>query len=254
MKDFSELLETADDNDPCVVTITGDAGVGKTRLAATWPNPLFIRAEDGFKVFRDMPENERPKGLPVLKSTEDLREQLTWVLKGEHDFKTLVVDSVTQLDTMFGEHVITGDDTAPDSLARACGGYGAGYKAVGALHGTLRQTCELIKNRRGMHIVFIAHSDINKMDLPDEDPYSRYQLRLHKDSVSHYVDNVDMVAYVRLETFLRGDKKAKLKKALSDGTRIAICHSGPAQVSKNRFGIEEPVVLTKDVNPFPFIK
>ena len=32
---------------PIICTITGDAGVGKTRLAATFPDPIFIRAEEG---------------------------------------------------------------------------------------------------------------------------------------------------------------------------------------------------------------
>lgn len=254
MKDFSELLETTDDEGPVIQTITGDAGVGKTRFAATYPNPVFIRAEDGFKTFADLPKDKRPKGLPVLTCVNDLWDQLTWILKGNHDFKTLVIDSVTQLETMFGEYIIENDEKNPSSLAQACGGYGAGYKAVAAMHGRVRQAARLIHERRGMHIVFIAHSDVAKIDPPDGDPYARYELRLHKNCETHYVDNVDMVAYLRLETFLKGDKNAKTKKAISDGTRIAICHSGPAQVSKNRFGIEEPVVLTKDVNPFSFIK
>jgi hypothetical protein len=247
---YTDLISVPDDKQPCVVTITGDAGVGKTRLAATWPKPIFIRAEDGMK---SIPKDKRPPAFPALGGVDDLWEQLKWLLREEHDFKTLVIDSVTQLETMFAEYIVANDDKGATSLATACGGYGAGYRALGAMHGRQRQAAKLLMERKGMHIVFIAHSDIAKIDPPDGDPYSRYELRLHKLSETHYVDNVDMVAYLRLETFLKGSRDDKLKKAVSDGTRIAICHSGPSQVSKNRFGIDEPVTLEKDVNPFPFI-
>ena len=34
---------------PVIVTICGDSGLGKTNLAATFPKPIFIRAEDGLQ-------------------------------------------------------------------------------------------------------------------------------------------------------------------------------------------------------------
>ena len=46
-----------------VMTLTGDAGVGKTSLAATFPKPLFIRAEDGLQA---IPVEARPMALPKM--------------------------------------------------------------------------------------------------------------------------------------------------------------------------------------------
>jgi len=89
--------------------------------------------------------------------------------------------------------------------------------------------------------------------LPDQDPYSRYELRLHKKCTPHYVDNVDLVAYLKLETFTTGD--GDRKKAISTGNRIAVCYTGAAQVSKNRYGISEDLEVAQGVNPFlPYIK
>lgn len=230
---------------PAIITVTGDPGVGKTVLAATFPKPIFIRAEDGME---SIPSDKRPDAFPVLQNVDQLWEQLTALLKEEHDYKTLVVDSVTQLETMFGQYVIETDPKQPKTLAQANGGYGAGFLAVSALHGRLRKAAQLLNERKGMFVVFIAHSETGTIELPDQDPYSRYDLRLHKKSAPHYSDNVDMVAYLRLETFTKGD--GERKKAISTGERIAVCHTDAAQISKNRYGIKEPVPVVEGVNPF----
>ncbi|AIM40819.1 Sak4-like ssDNA annealing protein [Idiomarinaceae phage Phi1M2-2] len=233
------------DDGPIIATITGDAGVGKTSLCATFPKPIFIRAEDGMQsIDRDI----RPDALPVINKVDDLWEQLNALARDEHDYQTLVIDSVTQLETLFGDHVMQSDPKKPKSLAQANGGYGAGFGAVAALHGRVRKAAKVLKEKRGMNVVFIAHSDVTTLELPDEDPYSRYELRLHKKSMAHYVDNVDLVAYLKLETFTTGD--GDRKKAISSGNRIAVCYTSAAQVSKNRFGIIEDIDVPHRVNPF----
>ena len=230
---------------PTICTITGDPGVGKTVLANTFPKPIFIRAEDGLE---SIPESAKPDAFPVLTSVDQLWEQVTALVKEDHDYKTLVVDSVTQLETLFAEYVVESDPKKPRSLAQANGGYGAGFLAVAAMHGRLRKAAKVLNERKGMHVVFIAHSETTTIELPDSDPYSRYELRLHKKCQPHYTDNVDLVAYLRLETFTTGD--GDRKKAISSGNRIAICHTDAAQVSKNRYGIKEPINVTEGENPF----
>lgn len=236
---------TKPEDRPIIATITGDAGVGKTTLAATWPKPIFIRAEDGLQA---VPADIRPDAFPVLKSVDDLFEQLKALAQEEHDYKTLVVDSATQLETMFGQHVIDSDPKKPKSLAKAMGGYGAGFSAVGALHGRVRKAAQYL-NDKGMHVIFIAHSDVSTLELPDQDPYSRYELRLHKKSMTHYTDNVDMVAYIKLQTFTRGEEGER-KKAISTGVRVAVCQTAASCISKNRYGITDDIVLEQGVNPF----
>lgn len=235
---------------PTIITITGHPGIGKTTLAATFPNPIVIRLEDGLE---SIPENDRPDAFPLVKTVDQLWEQLSGLINEEHDYKTLIVDSVTQAESLFGDYVLANDPKGATNLAQANGGYGAGYSAVSALHGRLRKAAQILNEKKGMHIVFIAHSEVSSIDLPDEDPYSRYELRLHKKSAPHYSDNVHMVAYLRLETFTRGE--GDIKKVISSDQRVAICHTHAAQVSKNRYGIKEPISVNEGENCFiPFIK
>lgn len=228
-----------------ICTITGDAGMGKTRLAAAFPKPYFVRIEDGMK---SIPRAERPKATPLIETPDQLWQYITALIKEKHDYRTLVVDSVTQLDTLFTNHVVETDPKKPKSIATALGGYGAGFQAVSALHGRLRKACGILNKQRGMNIVFIAHSETITIELPDQEPYTKYDIRMNKKSVSHYTDNVDLVGHIRLETFTRGEEGQK-KKAISDGTRQLVCYAGAAQVSKNRFGIIEDLIVPEGENP-----
>lgn len=235
---------------PVIATFCADAGLGKTSLAATFPNPIFIRAEDGLQA---IPSANRPDAFPLLENEAQLWDQLTALIKEEHDYKTLVIDSVTALERLFVTHVIESDPKKPRSINQALGGYGAGLAAVAAMHQRVRKACGILNERRGMHVVFLAHADTETIELPDEDAYTRYSLRLGKKSVAPYVDDSDIVGFLKLETFTTGD--GERKKAISDGTRIMICHATAANVSKNRFGITEPLTVVQGENPLKsFIK
>jgi hypothetical protein len=100
-----------------------------------------------------------------------------------------------------------------------------------------------------MNIVFIAHSDTETLELPDMDAYARYTIRMHKKSLPHYTDNVDLVAQIRLKTFVRGD--GERKRAISTGDREIICFPQASSTTKNRFNITEPLAFTfSGGNPF----
>jgi len=155
---------------PVLVTILGDAGLGKTSLANTFPKPIFIRAEDGLQA---IPLDQRPDAFPELTSVNDLWDQLKSLISEEHDYKTVVIDSVTALERLFIEHVVESDPKKPKSINQALGGYGNGTLAVGALHARVRKACGIL-NKKGLHVVFIAHADTETIDLPDGEPYTRY--------------------------------------------------------------------------------
>lgn len=230
-------------NRAIICTITGDAGIGKTRLAATFPKPVFIRAEDGMQ---SIPESERPDAFPVISDVKELWDQFTALINEKHDYKTVVIDSVTALERLFINYVVETDPKKPKSINQALGGYGAGLAAVGAMHQRVRKAAGLL-NAKGIHVVFVAHSDTTTIELPDEDPYTRYDLRLGKRSTAPYVDDVDLVGYLKLETYTTGD--GERKKAISDGTRILVAYTTAANISKNRYHISEDLTVEEGKNP-----
>lgn len=228
-------------------TICGESGMGKTTLASTMPNPVFIKAEDGTGILE-------VDSFPLIKNSDELWGQLNALIKGKHDYKTVVIDSITVLDELFIQELVEKDkdkdkNGSPKTINTILGGYGAGYIALAAMHGRVRKAAQLLLER-GINVVFIAHTKTTFLELPDQDPYHTYVLKLSEKSMVHYVDNVDLVGFIKLETYTFGNDDKKPKKARSDGTRVLVTYATPSNISKNRFGISEDITLVKGENPF----
>jgi len=248
-----ETIETPDDG-PGFVTIFGDAGAGKTTIGATFPKPIFIRVEDGLKA---IPKEKRPQAFPLVKQAQDVWDQLT-ALKGDHDYKTLVIDSISKLDVIFTEEIMKTE--GKNNLAQCAGGYGAGFQVLFGMHQRLRKACQVLHEKKGMNVVFLAHADVDKIEPPDMAGYSKYVLKLTANSkvncADPYVNDVDVVGFIRLQTFTKGGEN-EVKKAMSTGARELICFATASNVSKNRFGITDPITVEIGVNPLaglvPFV-
>ena len=227
-------------SDAPMLTIFGEGGTGKTSLAATFPAPVFIRAEDGFDVFAG---KKAPNAFPVLKNGEDIFEQLDALLEQEHPFKTLVIDSITSLDKKFESDIVRKDSRAK-SINQAMGGSGAGYSAVAELHSKVKDRCDQLREQKGMTIVFLGHVETETMDLPDEPNYSRYSMRIHKKSIGYYTDFVSLVGLLKLQTIV--DQESG--KAKSFGDRVMIVDKRASSITKNRYGIVDDIDVAEGSN------
>jgi hypothetical protein len=167
--DLSKLSKP-DGNRPVICTIFGEAGMGKTTLAAMFPKPVFIRTEDGTQ---SLVGNDNVALFPVARSSDEVLDQIESLATEDHDFQTLVVDSITQLATLIEGEIVDADPKAK-SINQAGGGYGAGYNAAADKHRTVRDWAGALAYDRGMNVVFIGHADTETLDLPDADPYARY--------------------------------------------------------------------------------
>lgn len=225
-------------------TIYGGAGIGKTSTAATMPSPIFIRCEDGLS---SIPDNLMPDAFPLVTSSNDIFGQLLTLINEEHGYKTVVIDSVSKLDRIFIEEITKGSQNAK-ALALALGGYGAGYQALSAMHQRIRNACQILVDKKDMNIMFLSHADLTTVDLPDSQPFQQYSLKMEKKSQSHYIDDVDFVGFMRLETFVMTDENKK-SKARSSGERIIQCASMASSISKNRMGIHDDITVQYGINP-----
>lgn len=226
-----------------VLTVVGEAGSGKTTLASEFDRPIFLRTEDGLQsvVHKDV------KAFPLARSSADVLEQISVLAKEKHDFDTLVIDSITQLNSIIEAEIVRRDPKA-NSINQANGGYGAGPSAAAAVHALIRERTDWLNRNKNMSIIFVAHADTETVEPPDADAYTRFTLRMHRKSAAHYIDNVDAVAFVKLQIFTAKDDDERSRVSTS-GQRIITMHYTPNHISKNRYGIKKDLPFPIGSNP-----
>lgn len=266
------MLKTKPTIKPPIITIIAGAGMGKNTLGGSFPSPVFIQAEDSETVFEKWDDDVMPAFMPrlpkarlndkielVASTRNGLQEQLRWLATNEHDRKTVVVDTVTELDKLFQLELILGDGV--ENIAEASGGYSKGYLTLQQWHADLMSMANALRNR-GMAVVFLGHQGIKKIKAaPDKDEYSVYSLEMHDHATSVYINNSDVVAYIRKETFVKGvetDKKGRVTKfgKLIDTGAREIVTSGDGQTgyvhAKSRYDM--PAVMPLEVGENPLLQ
>ena len=231
---------------PLIITFLSPPGMGKTMTACTFPSVFLIRTQ-GESVPRDLAKYgiDMPGSLGITDTEQKLVDQLSALLRDDHNYKTLVIDSVSGLEAMFIDQVVA-DDPKASNIQQAAGGYGAGRKVVAAKHMRVRKAAEMLRSKRGMNVIFLAHSDINRLDPPDGESFTQYGLRLHKESESSYIDQTDLVGLIKQPTALVGESR---KRAIGQDERVLVCTATPAAVTKNRLGITEEIKIELGKNP-----
>lgn len=242
-----------------IVVAYGDPGVGKTTLGACAPNPVFIRTEDGLG-------NLDVVAFPVATTFTDVMSGLQSLYTEEHDFQTLVIDSLDWMEPLIWSHVCemwTDKKGNPQRLASIeDAGYGKGY--VEAL-GYWRQFLEgvsALRDARNMNIVLIAHGATVKVEDPTMAGYDRRDLKLHKRAAAVCEEFADVILYCTLQTNTVTEDKGfnnKRVRATSTGERIMHTVGQPAFLAKNRYSLPSPLPLSWEaldgaMNPAPALK
>lgn len=154
---------------PQKVVAYGPEGVGKSTLASQTPEPVFLDTEGGthhLDVVRIDSTSTWDEVTSAVKALGD----------GGHGFKTLVIDTADWLEKRLIEWLCRKHNKS--SIEDF--GYGKGYvvlaeefaKFLASLDGLLA---------RGMHVLFLAHSQVRKFEAPDQaGSYDRFELKLSK--------------------------------------------------------------------------
>lgn len=237
-----ELIQKGKQKKPPRVVLYGSEGIGKSTWAASAPKPIFIQTEDG------LGEIECDK-FPLCTDYETVLEQLRTIYAKDHDYQTVVIDSLDWLEKLIWSEVSRVEKKK--SIEEI--GYGKGYKFALNQWKEVLTAFDYIRNERGMTIILIGHAKIERFEDPESQGYDRYTLRLHKDADATVREWSDAVLFatrkMRVQTEDLGFNKtrATAKAVGADGgDRILRANGSPACVAKNRFNITGEIPLSWD--------
>lgn len=233
-------LRKIDAERPAQGVIYGVKGVGKTSLAAQFPSPILLRIGDG--------ENT-PKGVSVdgwdINTFDELIEAIGVLFSEDHPFKTAIFDSLTSLEVVVNAETCkrNGWKTLEDP------GYGKGYVAAENTWQEVFEGFAALRKAKGMTVLQIGHCEIIRFDSPTTDPYSRYQLDLHKRARALVEANADMILFVNYRATLKkvetGFNKS-VTHAEGAGQRIVYTEERPGFIAKNRFDMPPEIPFKKN--------
>lgn len=220
---------------PPRILLYGTHGVGKTYFAACAPSPIFLQTEDG------LGDIDAPT-FGLLRSYDEAMQAISSLYSEEHDYKSVVIDSLDWLEPLLWAQVAKDNGWANIEAP----GYGRGY--VAALDGwrVLIEGLNALRDEKGMAVILIAHSEIKRFDSPETEPYDRYQVKLHARASALIQEHVDCVFFAnwRVST-VKSDVgfNKKVVRAVGGNDRLIYTTERPAFLAKNRHSMPESLPM-----------
>lgn len=235
----------------------GPEGVGKSSLAADTDAPIFFDVEGGADnldvaryTFRDGERSHVPLDLgEVLAGLDD-------VATANHDYRTLVIDSLDVLEALLQKEVCrrrTAENSKGEKFESVEDfGYGRGYQLVADEFRLVLRKLDKIR-ARGMSVVLIGHSTVKTFKNPEGPDYDRYFLRMHDKVAGAAKEWCDVVGFIRFDEGARKEKGDRERvRGFSTGQRLVALHRSAAWDAKTRLPLPNEITL-ENKNPWtPF--
>ena len=151
------------------VVLYGPEGIGKTTLAAGFPDPLFVDVEGGTSHYDVARVDPAPASWQALMET-------VRAVKAERPCATLVIDTADWAEDMCMRGLCA--ENKWSSIESP--GYGKGYTYLAEEFGRLLDALSDVAEA-GVNVVVCAHAQMRKFEQPDEAAaYDRWELKLQK--------------------------------------------------------------------------
>lgn len=215
------------------VMVYGLASSGKSTLAASLPNALFLDIEGGLS-FLDVAKT------PVATADELMADLLELFKATKQEYKYIVIDSVDWLVNLFamktsgagqGKTLEQLMESATLTLNKSQGGYGNGKQVLeNYIRNTLVKFLNML-NRKGYGIILIAHADRKTLLDSDGTNIERLAPKMDINSMNVFVEWVDSLFYLKSD---------------DDGERHLVVNPTDVITAKNRMGLTQDEFIVDD--------
>lgn len=219
------------------VVLYGVEGIGKTSLAAKFPDPLFIDTEGGTLEYDGIARTEQPRTWAALMG--QVRE-----VARERPCSTLVVDTADWAESLLCEELCAKNKWGSMEAL----GYGKCWQYAQEEFGRFLDALGDVVDA-GINVVVTAHAQVSKFDQPDEAAsYDRWTLKLNKKDAAMLKEWADALIFLNYKTIVEmvGEGIAAKGKARGQKRRMFTAHHA-AWDAKNRWGLPEEADMAYEV-------
>lgn len=224
---------------PNAVVLYGVPGIGKTSFAAFIPGVVFMTddKEEGISTLKAAGLVPRVPQLPPVSSWQDAVEMLESLAEGEHDYKTLALDTLGGFERLCHEFVCV-RDFGGDWTDRGFMGFMRGYELALGEWRRFLNLLDRLRRERSMSVVFLGHAKVAPYNNPSGPNYDRYTADVHHKTWSITHKWADMVLFASYDVaFGKGDDGKQKAKARGGTTRTIYTEYEATFDAKNRHNL-----------------
>lgn len=220
-------------------------GFGKTSFAAHAPKPIFIqtKGETGLTTLIDSGQLKPTDSFPETENWLDLTGIIETLTVDDHQYRTLVIDTLNGAERLCHEHVCT-RDFGGIWTDRGFASYGKGPEVALTDWRLFLAALDTLRSTRKMTIFCLCHTKVATFRSPDSIDYDRYQPDMHKSTWSLTAKWTDFIGFGNFETTVSGSSDPSKKGKASGGQqRIMYTERHAAYDAKNRLGLPEEIEM-----------
>ena len=226
LPDIHNPARTSEQRPFPMVTFYGQAGVGKTTIAAEFPRPYLINVEGGVPEGIDIPYSGR---VPV-RDYDYLVALLESFQYQEHNYKTLIIDSLDTLEKkVIHPYVKRKNDF--DSIDQT---FGRAYTRSSETMDKILERLEDLRIRKKMYIVLTAAAVKESFDDLVNNSYHRFNLGLQSQVSSRIFHQSDFLFFMKPDVYMVKEKGQKKERPAGSSRRILCTSIMPMWVAKSR--------------------
>jgi len=213
-------------------------GIGKTSLGANMPNPVVIQTEDGLGMLD-------AATFGIMKSYADVMDSIATLYSEEHDFQTVVIDSLDWLEPLIWQETCRLNNWSNIEQP----GFGKGYAAAVDTWRGILDGLTALRDERKMAIMMLAHTEPKRFESPEVEAYDRYAPKLQKSASALVQEHVDCVWFMNYRvSVVKDDKKDPNSRArgVGGGQRVLYTTERPSHLAKNRYRMPDSISLPDD--------